>query len=205
LLTLAGATSSTDYSTDYAAARAIDASATTRWSSAFFDPQWLSVDLGGVRRIRRVVLSWEDAASGDYDIQVADAAAGPWVSVYTDSNGNGGVDDIDDLNVNGRYVRMYSRARTTAYGNSLFDVRVYGDLNASCGTTTWACGNGVLEPGEECDDGNTVNNDTCSNQCAQATCDDRGTPVCVPSIDQCCRGLPRRRRGELPRHALAGG
>ena len=27
------------------------------------------------------------------------------------------------------------------------------------------CGNGVPDPGEECDDGNTVDNDTCSNSC----------------------------------------
>ena len=27
------------------------------------------------------------------------------------------------------------------------------------------CGNGILETGEQCDDGNDVNNDTCSNQC----------------------------------------
>ena len=27
------------------------------------------------------------------------------------------------------------------------------------------CGNGVLEPGEECDDGNTSNNDACNNSC----------------------------------------
>jgi cysteine-rich repeat protein len=34
------------------------------------------------------------------------------------------------------------------------------------------CGNGAVESGEQCDDGNTVNNDTCSNTCISATCSD---------------------------------
>jgi cysteine-rich repeat protein len=34
------------------------------------------------------------------------------------------------------------------------------------------CGNGVVESGEQCDDGNTVSTDTCSNTCISATCSD---------------------------------
>src|SRR5262249_21145400 len=35
-----------------------------------------------------------------------------------------------------------------------------------CGTQTAAvCGNGVLEPGEQCDDGNTFNLDGCDSNC----------------------------------------
>jgi len=29
------------------------------------------------------------------------------------------------------------------------------------------CGNGIVDPGEECDDGNTVDSDSCSNSCAK--------------------------------------
>jgi cysteine-rich repeat protein len=35
------------------------------------------------------------------------------------------------------------------------------------------CGNGRLESGEQCDDGNRNNNDSCTNQCRQARCGDR--------------------------------
>ena len=31
------------------------------------------------------------------------------------------------------------------------------------------CGNGILDAGEECDDGNNSNNDTCSNICQAGT------------------------------------
>jgi cysteine-rich repeat protein len=34
------------------------------------------------------------------------------------------------------------------------------------------CGNGIQEPGEECDDGNDDNDDGCSNQCTQPVCGD---------------------------------
>ncbi len=58
------------------ASLAIDGSPTTRWSSAFSDPQWIDLDLGSSYRVRRVVLRWEGAASKDYDIQVSDVASG---------------------------------------------------------------------------------------------------------------------------------
>ena len=38
--------------------------------------------------------------------------------------------------------------------------------------TTPGCGNSILEEGEECDDGNTENNDGCSNLCQYEVCGD---------------------------------
>ncbi len=40
-----------------------------------------------------------------------------------------------------------------------------GTCNSSCQTITAACGNGVIESGEQCDDGNTRNGDGCSSTC----------------------------------------
>jgi hypothetical protein len=68
---------------------------------------------------------WENAASARYDIQVSNNAS-TWTTIYSDQNGNGGVDDIMDLDGLGRYVRMYSHARTTQYGNSSWEFEVYG-------------------------------------------------------------------------------
>ena len=33
------------------------------------------------------------------------------------------------------------------------------------------CGNGIPEPGEDCDDGNDIDKDRCSNSCLQVPCD----------------------------------
>lgn len=172
-LTRSGATSSSNEHAGYGPASAIDGSTGTRWSSAFSDPQWLSVDLGSTKHVNRVVLRWEAAASKDYDVQVGNSASGPWTTLYTDPNGNGGVDNIEGLSGTGRYVRMYSRKRTTGWGNSLWEIEVYGDNNPSCqGTTSPVCGNGIVESGEQCDDGNAANSDGCSNGCILATCSD---------------------------------
>jgi cysteine-rich repeat protein len=40
------------------------------------------------------------------------------------------------------------------------------------GSSGPVCGNGVVESGEQCDDGNAVNTDACSNACVSATCSD---------------------------------
>ena len=47
--------------TGYPCANAVDGSTTTRWSSAFSDPQWIYVDLGATHTISKVVLNWEAA------------------------------------------------------------------------------------------------------------------------------------------------
>jgi cysteine-rich repeat protein len=54
------------------------------------------------------------------------------------------------------------------------------------------CGNGVVEPGEQCDDGNTDNGDGCSSTCQleqPVSCDDDGS-----SCDQGCDATTRFHR-----------
>src|SRR5688572_18189650 len=53
------------------AGKAFDGSNTTRWSSAFSDPEWLAVDLGTTYEINRVVLLWETAYGKAYALQVS--------------------------------------------------------------------------------------------------------------------------------------
>ncbi|MBZ0231100.1 MAG: proprotein convertase P-domain-containing protein, partial [Deltaproteobacteria bacterium] len=76
-----------------------------------------------------------------------------------------------------------SAARTVDLVNTradgIWDLRVADDTAGTGGTfQSWTlalcvapggyCGNGTVEPDEECDDGNAVNNDACSNLCAIA-------------------------------------
>eukprot|EP01135_Chromosphaera_perkinsii_P010592 Nk52_evm1s2184 gene=Nk52_evmTU1s2184 len=55
------------------------------------------------------------------------------------------------------------------YGN--FDV-VLGTAGCDQCDSTPTCGNGVTEGTEECDDGNTDNNDGCSSICKTESCGD---------------------------------
>lgn len=130
-LPIASATASSSENSAKTASKAIDDNLGTRWSSQFSNPQWLSVDLGARRFIRSVKLQWESSASARYDIQVSDNGSA-WTTVFSEPSGNGGVDDIEDINVTARYVRMFSHARTTQFGNSLWELDVYGDQNPAC-------------------------------------------------------------------------
>jgi hypothetical protein len=108
------------------ASLAVDSDPTgTRWESAYSDPQWIEVDLGANHTITGAQLSWETAAAKAYSIQVSTDNTN-WTTVYSESNGIGGVEKLSFTSVSARYVRMYGTARTTAYGYSLWDFEVLG-------------------------------------------------------------------------------
>jgi hypothetical protein len=119
------ATASSVESIAYPASAAVDSSATTRWSSAFADPQWIRVDLGATATINRVRLVWEAAYGSAYQIQTS-SDGNTWTTARSVTGGNGGEDDITGLNTQGRYVRIYGTTRGTPWGYSLFNLEVYG-------------------------------------------------------------------------------
>ena len=61
---------------------AVDGNTTTRWGSAFTDPQWIMVDLGATTFITRVRLNWEAAYGKTYQIQTSNDNA-TWTTVVT--------------------------------------------------------------------------------------------------------------------------
>jgi F5/8 type C domain/Beta-propeller repeat len=119
------AVSNSDFSASFAAARAVDGDASTRWSSQFSDPQWIYVDLGQHVAIDEVKLSWETAFGADYDVQVSDDASS-WTTIRSVVNGAGGVNDLA-VSGAGRYVRVFGTRRGTPWGYSLWGVEVYGN------------------------------------------------------------------------------
>ncbi|MEV4351197.1 PQQ-dependent sugar dehydrogenase [Actinoplanes sp. NPDC049596] len=119
------ATASSSESATYPASAAVDASTTTRWSSAFADPQWIQVDLGASKSVSRVRLQWEAAYGSAYQVQTSPDGA-TWTTVRSVTGGDGGVDDLTGLTAQGRYVRVNGTTRATAWGYSLFNFEVYG-------------------------------------------------------------------------------
>jgi cysteine-rich repeat protein len=63
------------------------------------------------------------------------------------------------------------------------EVRIASILPASDSTSCTFCGNGRVDPGEECDDGNESNDDACSNDCRAAVCGDGIVNVGVEECD----------------------
>ena len=122
---LKAATASSLENTNYPATNAFDGNLSTRWSSAFSDPQWIQVDLGATYNISEVVLYWEAAYGKSYQIQVSSDATN-WTTIYSTTNGLGGTEDLTGLSGTGRYVRMYGTVRGTVWGYSLWEFQVYG-------------------------------------------------------------------------------
>lgn len=120
------ATSSSHETSAFTADKAVDGSATTRWSSLYTNPQWIYADLGQETRINNVKLNWEFAFAKGYKIQVSNDAMN-WTDVYATTNGDGGIDDIYFEPVNARYVRMYATEKGTIYWYSLYEFEVYGN------------------------------------------------------------------------------
>jgi beta-glucanase (GH16 family) len=117
------------------ASLAFDGNTGTRWESAYSDPQWISVDLGSNCTVSGAQLNWETAAAKAYSIQVSTDNTN-WTTVYSESTGTGGVENISFSPVTARYVRMYGTARTTNYGYSLWEFQVLGTSTGSSGGTS---------------------------------------------------------------------
>src|SRR5205085_1615966 len=108
---------------------AFDGGASTRWASAWADPQWLQVDLGASVSVCQVVLTWEAAYASAFQIQVS-ADAATWNTVYSTTTGTGGTQKLQ-VNGTGRYVRMYGTARATCFGYSLWEFEVHGTVDTT--------------------------------------------------------------------------
>jgi len=118
------ATASSTEAVGTPASDAVDGDTTTRWSSAFSDPQWLEVDLGATHSICQVTLDWETAYATAFQIQTS-ADGTTWTTAYSTTTGTGGNQTIP-LTATARYLRMYGTARATQYGYSLWELGVYG-------------------------------------------------------------------------------
>lgn len=116
--------SSVQPGTNLVAANAVDGNVATRWSSAWSDPQSLTVDLGASKTINRVVLRWEGAYSKDFDLQISNDNSTFTTFRSVRSKSSSAVDDLS-VTATGRYVRLYSLARATAYGVSLYEFEVH--------------------------------------------------------------------------------
>ena len=115
---------SSSESASHGPSKALDGNSYSRWASSFSDSNWISVDLGGTYTLNKVKLNWETAYAKGYQLQVS-LDNSNWTTVYTTTNGNGGVDDVN-LSAVARYVRMNGTKRATEWGYSLWEMEVYG-------------------------------------------------------------------------------
>lgn len=102
----------------------------SRWESKHnVDPQTFTVNLGEVRKIKRLNICWENAGAKDYNIEVS-TDGNTWTNI-ADIEGAGSNmrrDDTITLKnlVSAQYVKITGTARTTNYGYSIWELAVYG-------------------------------------------------------------------------------
>lgn len=127
--------SSVESGTTLVATNSNDGSTSTRWSSLFSDPQWLTIDLQGIYNISQIILKWETASGKNYTLDVSNDNT-TWTTVKTVTNGTGGTETWNLSGVSGRYLRMYGTARNTAWGYSLWEIEAYGSLKSAIAPDT---------------------------------------------------------------------
>ncbi|MFW2404730.1 MAG: discoidin domain-containing protein, partial [Gammaproteobacteria bacterium] len=109
------------------ASLAVDGDPATRWESAHgIDPSWIALDLGSDFELYQVTIDWEAANAATYQIQGSSDNSN-WTTLASESGGAfGDRTDIVDIAGTYRYVRMFGLTRTSVYGYSIWEIKVYG-------------------------------------------------------------------------------
>lgn len=111
------------------ATNAVDGNAGTRWESTHgVTPSWISVDLGAVKSLTRVVIDWEAANASSYTIQGSNDNVN-WTTLKTFTGGVFG-NRTDTNTVAGiyRYLRVNCTVLSVGnnWGYTIFEVRISG-------------------------------------------------------------------------------
>lgn len=115
---------SSHHNAEYLPEYAVDGDIGTFWSSAFQDSAWLAVNLGQTRRIRSVRITWENAYSKAFAIQVSHDGL-TWTDVFTEDDGTGGVSQIAIEPVEAVHIRVFCSKRGTQWGHAIRELEVF--------------------------------------------------------------------------------
>lgn len=101
---------------------------TLRWSSAATDNEWIMLDLGARYSVSAVAIDWETSYATDYRI---DTSRNGWdwdtLSTVTGSDGKTDVIRASTAATDVRFIRMSALVRSSQFGVSMWEFRVYGD------------------------------------------------------------------------------
>lgn len=117
------ATASSVRKRSFPASAAVDGDPSTRWQSAYRDPQTLTVDLGSTTSITAMTIQWDTAYASAYQIQTSPDGS-TWTTVGTRTS-TGGADVITGLTGSGRYVRLLMTSAGTSSGDSIRELEVF--------------------------------------------------------------------------------
>jgi len=150
--------------------------------------EWMQFDLGTVKPVGGVVVQprpGNDERVLAYKVKVSTDGTNFQDVDNSDSFTGNGLNDDSQARANGYfsslymaqyvriepllwYKRMSMRAGLLLLAETCSDgLQNQGEAGVDCGGPCGACcGNGLVDAGEQCDDGNSVDTDSCSNACA---------------------------------------
>ena len=96
----------------------------TRWESADQNAQTITIDLGGVFDLERVVLNWEAAYASAYTLEVSTNGTA-FTPLYTQPAGTGGREELA-VTGTGRYLRLNMTQRGSVWQYSILELEAYG-------------------------------------------------------------------------------
>jgi cysteine-rich repeat protein len=114
--------------------------------------------------------TFEAQTSGQVTVTLGDTDPGQNLDLLVLGYGGGVCEAANCLTFNNSQVTWNAVAGQTYF--ILVDGRNDSVGNYSVEMVCAQCGNGAIDPGEDCDDGNTNNNDACLDTCQNATCGD---------------------------------
>ena len=123
-----GVTASASSDSLGAATLAVDGNVNSRWETEHGkDPQYLIIDLGNVYSVKNMDIYWEGASAKEYEIQVStDGNEFEKLCDITSHYGRRTDNIAISKEINIRSVKIYCKSRTTPYGDSIYEIGIYG-------------------------------------------------------------------------------
>lgn len=126
---------SSTFSSSFPSQQAVDGNTSTRWAAAQNKlPDALYVDLGSSYNVNEVKIQWGADYPTSYSVQTSPDAS-TWTTIYSTTAGNGGTDDLTGLSGTGRYVKVVGNNQNDSWGNSIYELYVYGSAVGGPDTT----------------------------------------------------------------------
>lgn len=111
----------------YAASKAVDGDAASRWwakGSTATTVQWLKVDLGAIKKVGKVALRWHSYYAKKYEIQVSTNNS-TWTTVFSNNFGAGGMETRTFTARDARYIRIYCQEASSTNGFAIYELEAY--------------------------------------------------------------------------------
>jgi len=135
--------SSSNLTNSTLASNAVDGNMSTTWSSAYFNPQWIYVDLGSLYTINRIKINWASDYATNYKIQTSNDAV-TWTDFLTVTSNSTLTNDWTGFTTSTRYVRIYCTSGATSNGYSMYELEVYGTDQPPVATITSPANNSTF-------------------------------------------------------------